>query len=858
MTSPSDAARWARVQDVFHAALAHPPEERGACVAAGCGDDRALREEVESLLAAHGREGLVGEPSETAPAVQPDRIGEFRIVECLGEGGMGVVYLAERVRPDFTQRVALKVIRAGFVDARVADRLTAERRILSRLEHPGIARLIDGGTTPAGQPYVAMEYVPGVPLLDFCARHTLSTVQRLGLFLAICDAVHYAHQQLVVHRDLKPSNILVTTRGAPKLLDFGIGKLLTPEDDAEPATRSAPWMTPAYASPEQVRGEPVNTLTDVYALGVLLYELLAGRRPYEFPSSSLVEIQRIICEIVPTRPSMVPGDGRERRLLQGDLDTIVLKALAKDPARRYDSVEQFAEDIRRHLDRRPVLAQPDSIWYRSSKFLRRHRASLLTVAVVATALIGGSAAAAWQASVAAHERDRAEAALEETQSAVAFLIQIFQAGDPADVVSDTLAARDLLRRGLERANELDGQPVIQARLLDVLGRIYDRMGQYDRAQQLLTRALALRRAALGPLHHDVAESLDHLGVTRRGLSDFRGAADLHRQALDIETKTLGPTHPDLVEPLINLAFVLPYLGEVRETESLYRRATDITVAAYGPDDPRVATVLIPLAGSQRRLGRLDAAEVSYREALRIRRKRLGEDDPATAESMVFLGDFLREVRGRTAEAESQYRRAIAILQAKFGPEHLALDHPRGGLAEILSARGDHAGAEALYRATLDGRRRTYGADHIMVGYAMTDLARELGAQGRYVEAESLYTRAWAMEDRSVAGNHAIKAYTLGSFASTRLQRGDFAGAEPLLREEIAMRRAMQGPDHYTVATALYHLGEALAGAGRAAAAESAYTAGLEIAGPVNSASRDISDSILVRLSQLHRSGRARD
>jgi len=844
---------WDRVQEIFHAALARQPVERARYLTEACGDDHQLREEVLSLLAAHERGGPVRDPTEPGAPELPGRIGEFRILEKLGEGGMGLVYLAERTRPDFTQRVALKVMRAGFVDERVVRRLAAERRILSRLEHPGIARLIDGGTTPAGQPYVAMEYVLGVPLLDFCAREHLSVTRRLRLFLGVCDAVHYAHQQLVVHRDLKPANILVTTRGRPKLLDFGIAKLLATGDDADPLTRSAAWMTPAYASPEQASGAPVSTCTDVYALGILLYEMLVGRRPYDVPSASPAEIQRVICETVPIPPSAVPADRRQRRRLRGDLDTIVLKALAKEPARRYGSVEQLAEDLRRHLDRRPVLAQRDSVWYRTSKFLHRHRTGLVAAGLVGAALIGGIATTAWQASVAGRERDRAEAALEQNEDVVTFLTDLFQASDPTEAISDTLAARELLRRGTARAEELEGQPVVQARLLDVLGRIYDRLGQYDRAHQMLGRALGLRREVLGPLHHDVAESLDHLGLARRDVSDFRGAVGLHRAALAIETETLGPTHPDVVETLMNLAFVLPYLGRFHETEALYQRAADITMTAYGPDDPRVATVLIPLAAAQRRVGRLDAAESSYRESLRIRLTRLDEHDPAIAESEVHLGDFLREVRGRSDEAQALYRRALEMLHATLGPDHPALVHPRGSLAETLSARGDHAGAESLYRETIASRRRVYGAEHLTVAAAMTALAQELGRDGRYVEAESVFARTLAMENRLVEGNHTLKAFTLSALGWMRNQRGDFTGAERVLREEITMRQEMQGPEHHMVAAALGNLGAALAGAGRRAAAESAFVAGLGIVAPLAPAYQDLADTLRASLSRLRAS-----
>src|SRR5262245_25231519 len=406
--------RWARVDEVFHRALDLTPAERERLLATSYGDDVALQDEVRQLLAAHDATGpLVRAPDHTRYPPTLEWVGPYRLIRKLGEGGMGVVHLAERSGDGFTQVVARKLIRAGFATAGLEARLAEERRILARLDHPGIARFIDGGSTASGQPYVAIEFVEGADLLHYCADRGLTLPQRLSLFAEVCDAVHYAHQQLVVHRDLKPGNILVTNDGRPKLLDFGLAKVL--EDDGSPdATQTSPWVTPAYASPEQLRRGRISTLTDVYALGVVLYELLTGRRPHDLNGLAPAEMVRVVCESVPAQPSGVPFGGdvlatdRMRPRIDGDLDVITLKALAKDPQRRYGSACELADDTRRYLAGRPVLARPDSIWYRASKFVARHRASVASAAAVVLLLIAGLAFSVRQAGEARLARERAE------------------------------------------------------------------------------------------------------------------------------------------------------------------------------------------------------------------------------------------------------------------------------------------------------------------------------------------------------------------------------------------------------------------------------------------------------------------
>ncbi|HXV91641.1 MAG TPA: serine/threonine-protein kinase [Gemmatimonadales bacterium] len=813
--------RWARVLDLFSAALERSGAERQAFIDAAGAADPALAREVRSLLDAHERGGPVPDPEPAATPLPPSLqwVGPYRLLRELGRGGMGTVYLVERTGEGFTQTAALKLLRADFADPRMAARLTAERRILARLEHPGIARFIDGGTTGAGQPYVAMEHVAGTPLLAYCARQRLALHDRLALFVEICDAVQYAHSQLVVHRDLKPGNILVTAEGHPKLLDFGVAKIL---DDSAPEaglTHTGLWATPAYASPEQMRQEPVTTLTDVYALGVILYELLTGRLPYRVEAGSVAEMVRVVCEVIPDRPSVavaraedeVPVRGftaevmttgsRSRaralaRRLSGDLDTITLKALAKAPGRRYQSVEQLAEDIRRYLDGHPVLARPDSIGYRASKFVHRHRLAVTAAALLGLSLIGGVGATLWQASAARRERDRAADALRQSEDVTTFLLDLFQVADPRSTPGDTVAGRAILRQGLARVDELRDQPAVQASMLDALGMVLVSIGHNERARELVERGLRLRQQIFGPAHLDVAESLRHLARVQRAQGEYADADTALRQAMAIEEAALGPDHPRLAETLSEHGFLLPYLA--RDPEPPYRRALEIRRRALGPDHPLVGTSMGLVAGAARWKGDLPRAETLWRETLAFRRRVRGAEHADVAEAMLHLGDLLA-YRGVTGEAERLFREALAVQRRTIGAEHPQLAHGLGSLAALLASRGEFAEAESLLRESLAIQLHLFGPDHSGVAGSFDALARLALRQGRLAQAESLQRVGLATWRRAVGPEHSATAGSMGNLADILAARGRYDEAERLVRDAIAIRAARHGPGHPLVA-----------------------------------------------------------
>ncbi|MCU0254926.1 MAG: serine/threonine-protein kinase [Acidobacteria bacterium] len=684
-----DRERWRRVREVFAAVESAAPAERAARLLALCGPDEELRLAVEQLLAASEGDALrtggavaEGEPGRTSPddAFVGKRFGPWQLRERIGRGGMGQVFLAERADGQFEQRVAVKLLGVGLDDPASVTRFRVEREILARLAHPNIARLVDGGVTGQGLPYLVMEYVRGVPVTEYCDRERLPIPERLLLFQRICQVVQYAHQNLVVHRDLKPSNILVDELGEPKLLDFGIAKLLEPSGGADvEATRTAMrLMTPAFASPEQVRGEPVSTATDVYALGLLLHEILTGRRAQPIDDLSPADLQRRVCETAPERVGTAAVAGpdapqraaqrggvspeRLRRLLEGDLETILSKSLQKEPQRRYGSAAALAEDVGRHLKGLPVQARPDTLAYRSSRFVRRHRFGVAAAGLATVALIGFAAAMAAKNARIAHE---AEAKSQVT----AFLIDLFKVSDPAVARGRAVTARELLDAGAAKIDtRLQDKPEMQSALMFVMGNAYFNLGLYAEAEQQHRLALETRRRVLGPEHPDTLQSAGALAnsyVRQGGLAE---AEALYRETLSIMERVLGPEHVDTLKAKNNLASVIGTTGRHTEAEAIHRATLETQRRIMGPEDPATLLSMMNLATQLHRQGRDAEAEPLYREALVIQQRVLGPEHPATLLSMSNLGNSIG-AQGRLAEAEALHLEALEIRTRVLGPTH---------------------------------------------------------------------------------------------------------------------------------------------------------------------------------------------
>jgi non-specific serine/threonine protein kinase/serine/threonine-protein kinase len=746
------AERWDTIKRVFQDALERSPEERKGFIREACADDVELQREVEALLRAQRAAGdFLSGPAMTFPEpadLQGRRIGPYRILERAGQGGMGVVHRAVRDDDVFRKTVALKLVH-GSAGLEHLRRLAEERRILARLDHPNIARILDGGTTEEGQPYLVMEYVEGQPIDVYCDARGLGIRARLETFRSVCGAVQHAHQNLVVHRDLKPANILVTADGEPKLLDFGIAKLLAAgvDPDHAPAATLLPMMTPQYASPEQLRGEPVTTASDVYSLGVVLYELLTGRGPFPVRTDSLQEIVRAVCETEPPLPSAALRGGPVRGTgpraspaqLKGDLDTIVLKALQKDPRRRFGSVEQLSEDIRRHLEGRPVAARPDTIGYRAGKFMARHRIGVAAAALMAVALTVGIAAVVWEARVAEAHRARAERRFNDVRKLANTLL--FEANGLIESLPGATAARELLLRTALQyldslATEAAGDPSLQAelatayeRMADVQGRPYaanlgDRAGalaSYTKARQMREALVASDpssvpyRRALAALDLKVADVLWASARTAEALRSL-GLASASFEQLSREQPADSGIQAELGRALLRTGDLT---DDPEAAIRWYRRALDVASNIHrGTSDEEVRR---QLAQIHERIGNnLGNAEFSnlgdqagalrhLREALAIRRTlTAGTDTPAMralAVSYQNLGDVLLQA-GTVSEAIDHQREALAIRErlAKADARDVLANAERAGslhkVGSALAAAGRLQEALGLHRQGL--------------------------------------------------------------------------------------------------------------------------------------------------------------
>jgi serine/threonine-protein kinase len=838
--------RWQTIQALFEQALGLPASERGAFLEGECAGDAALLAEVRSLLDAHAqaeRQGTAATPgawlSAAAPLVGddeagPERIGAWRIVRVIGSGGMGRVYLGERDDaddPGFRQRVAIKLSRAELATPGLEERFLRERRVLANLEHPNIARLLDGGTTADGRPYFVMEYVDGRPIDSWCDAEHAGVERRLDLFADVCAAVHHAHQHLVVHRDLKASNIFVTAEGQVKLLDFGIAKILEPETAVLSGRTETGtyWMTPDYASPEQVRGGAVTTATDVYTLGVLLYRLLTGRAPYQLAGRSPADVERTICDTEPTRPSeavtaeaaALRGATAERlgARLDGDLDTIVLKAMHKEPARRYESALALADDLRRHRRGLPVHARPDTAAYRMRKFVARNRVPVGAAAFAVLALVAGVIGTVWQARSAEHERDRAQLEAAKAERTATFLADLFKVAEGEERPGHTITAFELLERGSERMQrELADQPEVRASMMSVTAGVYLNLGFFDRARALAESAHVVRKAMLAADDPELVKSANDLATILHECGDFEAAEAISREALERSRALRVPDPRQEITSIGNVASSLHAQRDLDGAEPLYREALARRRTLFGPDDPGIATTGAALAALLSAQGAHAEAESLLRESIRIQRG--VPDELMLAVSLNNLGTTL--IRGdRLAESVGPLEESLSIRERVLGEGHPDVAKTLNNLGSTLERQGRLAEAEPRYRRALEIKQERLGRDHPSVAIGLNNLAGCLHKLGQLDAAEALYVESIAIRRKAFGPKHVNVATALGNLGRVYEDRGDRVAALRCWREAHQIRLAADGPegnDTKQAAEALKRLGAPVATAVPSAAA----------------------------------------
>jgi serine/threonine protein kinase len=786
--------RWARVKELFEAAVELDPNQRAALLDNECGGDEALRTEIESLLQSDEQTAdFIEQPAFAIPRdLFPDnaeepfvgrQFGAYEVIREIGRGGLGAVYLAARADDEYRKQVAIKVIRRGLDTDDIIRRFRNERQILAQLDHPNIARLIDGGTTDDGLPYFVMEYVNGEPINAYCDANALPATERLTLFRKVCAAVTYAHQNLVIHRDLKPSNILVTHEGEPKLLDFGIAKLLGAGDELFTQTIPAlRVMTPEYASPEQVKGDKIMTTSDVYSLGVLLYELLTGQRPYRLKTRTPEEIARAITEQEPERPSTaLPPDSRftshNSRSLRGDLDNIVLMAMRKEPARRYSSVGQFSEDIRRHLEGLPVVARKDTVAYRTSKFVNRHRIGVVAAALILLSLLGGIVATLIQVRTARRERAKAEAIS-------SFLQNTLLASNPAVSANGQATVKDILDDASKRlaTEELSDQPEVKGELQRIIGSSYLALGQYDLAQQNLMTALQTQTRIFG---EDSVETLQ-TGVLMASLwagakADYAKAnkfylANLPRLRAEVRKKKISADY--LVSALNGFALLRRAQGDSKEAENLIRE--ELTLRAYVSEQKNsLGVAQAVLALTQADQGKFDEAIKTVRERIEAIRWQTGNETPEMCASLTGLGSFLLE-NGAVAEAEENLRAAETIYRKIYSAANMQLGDNLRLQAQAFLALRQYADAEAMINATLEIYRAASGPQYVNYPTALIVQGVIYSQTERTAEAEKLLREAVRIRAENVPETHFLRATANGALGEFLTAQGRFPEAESFL------------------------------------------------------------------------------
>jgi eukaryotic-like serine/threonine-protein kinase len=833
--------RWNRLQEIFLEAGEKQGAERVELLDRACAGDEDLRRSIERMLAAPEGAGdfLMAAVGRAAgglmAAAQPveagQTVGPYRIVRQLSQGGMGAVYLARRADEQFEKQIAIKLIRAGLDTPELRNRFLSERQILARLEHPNIARLLDGGALENGLPYVAMEYVEGVPVTEYVQANKLTIRQCVRLFLAICEAVEYAHRNLVVHRDIKPANILVNREGSAKLLDFGIARLVSSDGAASaPATRMAErLMTPEFASPEQIRGEAVTTATDIYSLGVLLYILMAGQPPYRTEGLSAVQIERLVCEREPERPSVaaLSADspaGAARRLsreIAGDLDQIVAVAIRKDPRARYGSVGQLMDDLHRYLKGYPVEARKGAWTYAASKFVRRHRGAVAAVAALMLVIVGFAVTMAVLERRIRLERDTAERERRAEQQVSDFLVKLFQSSNTDDSRGHPLTARELLDQGVQSVDrELGKQPDVHARLLDTMGRAYESLGFYLLSEPLFERALEIRRKLDGGHTLAVAETLKDLAETLRLRSKFSEAETAARESLSLRRELLGRDDVAIAESLNTVGLLLWQKGDPAAAEPFIRQALGMRTRLEGPDSIGDAVYMSNLGGVLRARNDLGGSEALYRRVVELRRRKLGEH-PRTALAMNGLALVLLS-RGKYQESEALLRQTLDLRRKLLGDNHPDVPSTMSDLGAVLTEEAKYGEAEELARKTLEFFLARHGENSREGGISLSLVGSIDLATGRYAEALTFNRRALEAR-RQVLGEHSSwYAKSLADTAETLMEAGDLTSAETAAQQALEIRRQVLGPRHVDTAASAVLLGRVARRRGNFADAEALF------------------------------------
>ena len=827
MTTPS----WERLQALFHATLEQPESAREAYLASHKDQDPALISGVRAMLAEDARtdslldrdlgyaaQAVLGEPA-------PRELGPYRILRLIGSGGMGAVYLAER--HDLASRVAVKVLRDATLSPGRRERFLAEQRMLAQMQHPFIARIHDAGDRADGTLWFVMEFVDGLPLTDFAERHQLPIAERLRLFRGVCEAVQHAHRHAIIHRDLKPSNILVTDDRTVKLLDFGIAKQLEDIHSAADPTRTGLQpMTPAYAAPERLRGARIGVFTDVYSLGVVLYELLTGHLPFDLRDRSPGEVETIILEQEPVRPSVAAAGSHtgksEGRAAWADLDVLCLTAMHKEPQRRYRDVDALLRDVNHFLAGEPLEARPDTLKYRLGKFARRHRRGVVAATLLLTSAVG---VVSFYSVRLARARNAALADAARAERIQQFMVDLFQGGEAVAGPAESLRVVTLLDRGVQTARTLSTEPVAQAELYATLGGVFQKLGDLERADTMLHEALASRRLH-GNRSAAVASSLVDLGLLRLEQAQLDSAEALVRQGLTLARQS-HPASPLVVaQAMAALGAVLEAKGDYPGAIATLEESIRLGVDAGAPATD-IASNTAELANSHFYAGHYDQSDSLNQQLLSTYRTVYGPRHPLVADALINLG-AAQFNRGHYTDAERYDREALGIIRAWYGDDHPETASGETLLARALVYQDRFDDARPLLMHALGVQEQTYGPVHPRVASALNELGNSALAGKDYRAAEKYFTRMRNIYRQVYGEDHYLYALGVSNLASVYLAEGQYRRAEPMFREAATRYAAALSPDHLFTGVARIKLGRTLLREGRFREAYAETTAGHQI------------------------------
>jgi serine/threonine-protein kinase len=806
-----NSERWEKIGIIFDEALKLSEPERSNFIKSACGHDIEMINEVRSLIEADSNVPSVLK-AQAADAInirshinyEGKIIGNYKVIKQIAEGGMGSVFLAERADGQFEQKVALKIIKPGMNSNEIIKRFLSERQILARLQHPNIAKLLDGGLTDDNLPYFTMEYVEGEPIDEYCDKNNLSVEERLKIFITVCSAIQYAHHNLVIHRDIKPSNIMIKKDGTVKLLDFGIAKVLSEDtlNEGENLTQTGLHvMTPEYASPEQIKSEHVTTSTDIYSLGLVLYELLTGEKVHNIKNYSPVEMEKAICYTQPQKPSgiiksvqtkdKIKADqisikrntlpDKLKKKLSGDLDNICLTALRKEPENRYSSVEQFKGDIENFLEERPVTARQSTINYRTKKFILRHKVAVVSSLLIFLIVASLTTFYTFQLK---QERDTAQAEADKANEVSGFLKNIFKVSDPYNARGDTITARELLDKGAEKINRsLSNQPEVKAELLDLIGQVYLNMGMYNKADSLIKKGLAIREK-FDKTGTDIENSLNSLSNVYLFKGEYSKAAAVLKRAVSLHESLSQKDDSAYTSTLSNLAWSYYATGKYLKSDSTYIYLINILKKKYGIKNEFMLTQMNNLALNYHEEGKYEKSDSLFQITLNLEKSVYGnKPHPELSTTMYNYGELLRD-KGNYTKAEEMFKSALAMDLKLHGPVNPDVAYSTQGLASFYLAEGHYNEAHKLFRRALEIREKLLGKNHPDVAYSIYNVGLVYRDEQKYDSSKTYFEKSLAMHKKLNGPTHKSVAICLNMLGFINYKEGKYKLAESQTRQSM--------------------------------------------------------------------------